>query len=195
MSSTRGRRGGARSVRDCGRQGRRGVGLRRHALPRLLEHARQRQHRSPASEGHRRDQAPGRPARDRGPRIRQPHARRGGQAHPRQGRRGHFSKVFFTNGGADANENAIRMARLTTGRDTVLSHYRSYHGNTGAAIVSTGDWRRIPNQYARGHVHFFGPSPTAASSGRTAPSRNRRGPCGTSSGSSNRRGSRRSPRC
>lgn len=71
--------------------------------------------------------------------------------------RGQFAKVFFTNGGADANENAIRMARLHTGRDTVLSHYRSYHGNTGAAIVATGDWRRMPNEYARGHVHFFGP--------------------------------------
>lgn len=68
-----------------------------------------------------------------------------------------FNKVFFTNGGADAIENAIRMARLHTGRDKVLSTYRSYHGNTGAAIVSTGDWRRIPNEYARGHVHFFGP--------------------------------------
>nr|BFF09139.1 aspartate aminotransferase family protein [Microbacterium flavescens] len=68
-----------------------------------------------------------------------------------------FAKVFFTNGGADANENAIRMARLHTGRDTVLSTYRSYHGNTGAAIVATGDWRRAPNQYARGHAHFFGP--------------------------------------
>jgi taurine--2-oxoglutarate transaminase len=39
----------------------------------------------------------------------------------------------------------------------VLSTYRSYHGNTGAAIVATGDWRRMPNQYARGHAHFFGP--------------------------------------
>lgn len=68
-----------------------------------------------------------------------------------------FHKVFFTNGGADANENAIRMARLHTGRDKVLSRYRSYHGNTGAAIVATGDWRRMPNEYARGHVHFFGP--------------------------------------
>ena len=68
-----------------------------------------------------------------------------------------FEKVFFTNGGADANENAIRMARLHTGRDTVLSTYRSYHGNTGAAIVATGDWRRMPNQFARGHAHFFGP--------------------------------------
>jgi taurine--2-oxoglutarate transaminase len=70
---------------------------------------------------------------------------------------GHFSRVFFTNGGADANENAIRLARLTTGRDKVLSTYRSYHGNTGAAIVATGDWRRMPNEYARGHAHFFGP--------------------------------------
>jgi taurine---2-oxoglutarate transaminase len=69
----------------------------------------------------------------------------------------HFGKVFFTNGGADANENAIRMARLTTGRDKVLSTYRSYHGNTGAAVVATGDWRRVPNEYARGHVHLFGP--------------------------------------
>lgn len=68
-----------------------------------------------------------------------------------------MGKVFFTNGGADANENAIRMARLHTRRDKVLSHYRSYHGNTGAAIVATGDWRRIPNEYARGHVHAFGP--------------------------------------
>jgi taurine--2-oxoglutarate transaminase len=69
----------------------------------------------------------------------------------------HFGKVFFTNGGADANENAIRMARLTTGRDKILSTYRSYHGNTGAAIVATGDWRRIPNEFSRGHAHFFGP--------------------------------------
>jgi taurine--2-oxoglutarate transaminase len=70
-----------------------------------------------------------------------------------------FGRVFFTNGGADANENAIRMARITTGRDKVLSMYRSYHGNTGAAIVATGDWRRVPNEYARGHAHFFGPFP------------------------------------
>ena len=70
-----------------------------------------------------------------------------------------FDKVFFTNGGADANENAIRMARLVTGRDKVLSTYRSYHGNTGAAVVATGDWRRMPNEFARGHVHFFGPYP------------------------------------
>ncbi len=68
-----------------------------------------------------------------------------------------LQKVFFTNGGADANENAIRMARLHTGRSKVLSFYRSYHGNTGAAINSTGDPRRWPNEFAVGHVHFFGP--------------------------------------
>ena len=70
-----------------------------------------------------------------------------------------FSKVFFTNAGADANENAIRMARLYTGRDKVLSAYRSYHGNTGSAIAATGDARRVPNEYSRGHVHFFNPYP------------------------------------
>ncbi|MCL2090446.1 MAG: aspartate aminotransferase family protein [Micrococcales bacterium] len=68
-----------------------------------------------------------------------------------------FTKVFFTNGGADAVENAIRMARLTTGREKVVSSYRSYHGNTGAAITATGDWRRNHNEYARGHVHVFTP--------------------------------------
>ncbi len=68
-----------------------------------------------------------------------------------------FTKIFFTNAGADANENAIRMARLHTGRDKVVSLYRSYHGNTGSAIVATGDWRRVPNEYSRGHVHVFGP--------------------------------------
>jgi taurine--2-oxoglutarate transaminase len=68
-----------------------------------------------------------------------------------------MNKVFLTNGGADAIENAIRMARLHTGRRKVLSFYRSYHGNTGAAIVATGDPRRQPNEYAEGHVHFFGP--------------------------------------
>jgi taurine--2-oxoglutarate transaminase len=68
-----------------------------------------------------------------------------------------FSKVFFTNAGADANENAMRMARQFTGRDKILSAYRSYHGSTGSAIAATGDLRRVPNEFARGHVHFFNP--------------------------------------
>src|SRR5664279_4382956 len=55
---------------------------------------------------------------------------------------GDLNAVFFTNGGADANENAIRMARLHTGRHKVLAAYRSYHGATAGAIALTGDPRR-----------------------------------------------------
>jgi taurine--2-oxoglutarate transaminase len=69
-----------------------------------------------------------------------------------------LDKVFFTNGGADANEHAIRMARLHTGRHKVLSRYRSYHGGTQLAINLTGDPRRWRNDHASdGVVHFFGP--------------------------------------
>ena len=70
---------------------------------------------------------------------------------------GKADKVFFTNGGADAIENAIRMARLHTHKHKILSAYRSYHGNTGAAIAATGDPRRWPNEYSAQQVHFFGP--------------------------------------
>jgi taurine--2-oxoglutarate transaminase len=71
---------------------------------------------------------------------------------------GDLDKVFFTNGGADANEHAIRMARLHTGRVKVLSTYRSYHGGTHLAVNVTGDPRRWPNDHgAAGTVHFFGP--------------------------------------
>jgi taurine--2-oxoglutarate transaminase len=71
-----------------------------------------------------------------------------------------MNKVFFTNGGADANENAVRMARILTGRRKVLSMYRSYHGNTSTAIALTGDPRRWPNEPADGSVaKFFGPYP------------------------------------
>jgi taurine--2-oxoglutarate transaminase len=66
--------------------------------------------------------------------------------------------VFFTNGGAEAVENAIRMAKLHTGRQKVLSAYRSYHGATAAAIAATGEPRRWPNEpTVTGSVHFFGP--------------------------------------
>lgn len=68
-----------------------------------------------------------------------------------------MNKVFFTNGGADAIENAIRMARIHTGKHKVMSFYRSYHGNTTTAITATGDPRRWPNEHGTGHVHFFGP--------------------------------------
>jgi len=71
---------------------------------------------------------------------------------------GDLNRVFFTNGGADAVEHAVRMARLHTGRRKVLSRYRSYHGGTDTAINLTGDPRRYPNDYgSAGVVHFNGP--------------------------------------
>ena len=69
-----------------------------------------------------------------------------------------LSHVFFTNGGAEAVENAVRMARLHTGRHKVLSTYRSYHGATHGAIALTGDPRRWPSEPAiPGAVKFWGP--------------------------------------
>lgn len=71
---------------------------------------------------------------------------------------GDLDMVFFTNGGAEATENAIRMARLHTGRHKVLTTYRSYHGATGGAIQMTGDPRRWPSEPGLpGIVKFWGP--------------------------------------
>jgi taurine--2-oxoglutarate transaminase len=68
--------------------------------------------------------------------------------------------VFFTNGGAEATENAIRMARVHTGRHKVLSAYRSYHGGTAAAIQLTGDPRRWGSEPSTtGIIKFWGPYP------------------------------------
>ena len=53
-----------------------------------------------------------------------------------------FSRVFFTLGGAEANENALKIARLVTGRLKLISRYRSYHGASMGALTLTGDWRR-----------------------------------------------------
>ena len=73
---------------------------------------------------------------------------------------GTLGKVFFTNGGADANEHAVRMARLHTGRHKVLAAYRSYHGGTAGAITLTGDPRRWGSEPGMpGVVHFWGPYP------------------------------------
>ena len=67
-------------------------------------------------------------------------------------------KVFFTNGGTEAVEHAVRMARLHTGRHKVLARYRSYHGATSTSINLTGDPRRWANDHGTaGVVHFFGP--------------------------------------
>jgi taurine--2-oxoglutarate transaminase len=55
-----------------------------------------------------------------------------------------INRFFFTNGGAEANENAIKIARAATGRQKIISRYRSYHGATYGAITLTGDPRRPP---------------------------------------------------
>ena len=124
------------------------LGRRRQQTARLLLAAGVHQHRPSASEGRRR------------------HRRAGGEAvHGRAAARnaarseaarliaertpGDLNRVFFTNGGADAVEHAVRMARLHTGRYKVLSRYRSYHGGTDTAINLTGDPRRYPNDYAQ----------------------------------------------
>lgn len=71
---------------------------------------------------------------------------------------GEFSHIFFTNGGADAIEHAIRMARKHTGRSKILTAYRSYHGATGSAMMATGEARRHGNPTTDGDIkHFWGP--------------------------------------
>ena len=71
---------------------------------------------------------------------------------------GDLDRVFFTSGGAEANENAVRLARNHTGRHKVLTTYRSYHGATGTTIAMTGEPRRWSGEAgANGIVHFFGP--------------------------------------
>ena len=57
---------------------------------------------------------------------------------------GDLSMSFFTNGGTEANENAIKLARWYTGRHKIIARYRSYHGATGGTITLTGDPRRWP---------------------------------------------------
>jgi taurine--2-oxoglutarate transaminase len=59
---------------------------------------------------------------------------------------GDLKKFFFTLGGAEANENALRMARMVTGRQKVMAYHRSYHGATAGAISVTGDPRRWANE-------------------------------------------------
>ncbi|MEV8524897.1 aspartate aminotransferase family protein [Streptomyces sp. NPDC052000] len=71
---------------------------------------------------------------------------------------GDLDKIFFTNGGAEAVENATRMARLHTGRHKVMSAYRSYHGGTNTAINLTGDPRRwASDSGSAGVVRFWAP--------------------------------------
>jgi taurine--2-oxoglutarate transaminase len=79
---------------------------------------------------------------------------------------GDLDVMFFTTGGADANENAIKLARQYTGRAKILVRYRSYHGATGQAMVATGDPRRWTNEMGG---HAFVRVPDAHRYGRRDP--------------------------
>jgi taurine---2-oxoglutarate transaminase len=83
---------------------------------------------------------------------------------------GDLNHVFFTNGGAEANENAIKLARWYTGRHKIVVRYRAYHGATGGAITLTGDPRRW---YAEpglpGVVRMFDPYTYRCSAGHPDP--------------------------
>jgi taurine--2-oxoglutarate transaminase len=84
---------------------------------------------------------------------------------------GALSKVLFTLGGADANENAIKLARGYTKRHKILTRYRSYHGATAGAMAATGDPRRVawePNLMP-GVVHFLDPYRYRSTFHRTTP--------------------------
>ncbi len=71
---------------------------------------------------------------------------------------GDIDTFFFTNGGAEANENAIKIARLVTGRQKILARYRSYHGATAGSMSLTGDPRRWANEPGiPGVVHVLDP--------------------------------------
>lgn len=81
---------------------------------------------------------------------------------------GWLNTFFFTLGGAEANENALKMARQFTGRQKILARYRSYHGATNAAMQLTGDPRRLPNEPGTpGVVHVMDPWPYNYSFGKT----------------------------
>jgi taurine---2-oxoglutarate transaminase len=83
---------------------------------------------------------------------------------------GNLKASFFTNGGAEANENAIKLARWYTGRHKIIARYRSYHGATAGAITLTGDPRRW---YAEpglpGVVRMFDPYTYRCSAGHPDP--------------------------
>jgi taurine--2-oxoglutarate transaminase len=71
---------------------------------------------------------------------------------------GDLNTFFFCLGGAEANENAIKLVRFYSGRHKIMTRYRAYHGATHATSILTGDYRRIPNEPGMGGViRFFDP--------------------------------------
>lgn len=82
-----------------------------------------------------------------------------------------LTKYFYTLGGADANENAIKLARAYSGKFKILARYRSYHGATYGAIAATGDPRRLAwePEVMPGVVHFLDPYKYRSTFHRTNP--------------------------
>jgi len=81
---------------------------------------------------------------------------------------GDINTFFFTLGGAEAVENAVKMARMATGRFKILSRYRSYHGATHVSMQLTGDPRRWPTEPgAPGFIRVLDPEPYGYSFGAT----------------------------
>ncbi len=81
---------------------------------------------------------------------------------------GDINTFFFTTGGAEANENAIKLVRLATGRFKIMSRYRSYHGATNATMQLTGDPRRWASEPgAPGFIRIMDPVPLEFSFGST----------------------------
>ena len=70
---------------------------------------------------------------------------------------GDIDVFFFTNAGAEANENAFKIARFVTGRQKILARYRSYHGATGGVVTATGDPRRWSQAPYPGIIHVLDP--------------------------------------
>ena len=128
------------------------LGLRRQALPRLRLTARQRQHRPPAPEDHRRDQGAGGQASARSGR-RWPRSRaRASVACSRRSRRATSACRSSRTRARRRTRTRSELARLATGRHKIVARYRSYHGATHGSILLTGDPRRWPNEPGMGGV-------------------------------------------
>eukprot|EP00933_Yihiella_yeosuensis_P040667 TRINITY_DN35005_c0_g1_i1.p1 TRINITY_DN35005_c0_g1~~TRINITY_DN35005_c0_g1_i1.p1 ORF type:complete len:584 (-),score=127.68 TRINITY_DN35005_c0_g1_i1:398-2149(-) len=88
---------------------------------------------------------------------------------------GDINGFLFPSGGSEANEAAIRIARLYTGKHKIMTQYRSYHGSSTSSLGATGDFRRkFAESGASGFVKFFNPQPTQFSWGTADPSANAR---------------------
>ncbi|CAK9077907.1 unnamed protein product [Durusdinium trenchii] len=88
---------------------------------------------------------------------------------------GDLNGFLFPSGGGEANEAAIRMARLYTGKQKIFTQYRSYHGGSTSSLGATGDFRRrFTESNTHGFVKFFNPQPSGFSWGSTDQSATRR---------------------